>query len=68
MHFTVTSTEYKLPNGMKEVQGPKLGVFLSHQGLGRGNEQGLVSMQFTVFLVNMSCLIEKPICQSMPCD
>ena len=26
MHFAVTSTKYKLPDGMKEVQGPKLGV------------------------------------------
>ena len=26
IHFTVTSTKYKLPDGMKEVQGPKLGV------------------------------------------
>ena len=26
MHFTVTSTKYKLPDGMKGVQGPKLGV------------------------------------------
>ena len=26
IHFTVTSTKYKLPDGMKEVQRPKLGV------------------------------------------
>ena len=26
MHFTVTSTKYKLPDGMKEVQGPKFEV------------------------------------------
>ena len=48
MHFTVTYTKYKLPNGIKEVQGPKLEVFLTHQALGRGNEQGLAGMQFTV--------------------
>ena len=48
MHFTVTSTKYKLPNGIKEVQEPKLEVFLTHQGLGRGNEQGLAGMQFIV--------------------
>ena len=32
MHLTVTSTKFKLPDGMKEVQGPKSGVSYYFRG------------------------------------
>ena len=52
MFFTVPSTKYKLPDGMKEVQGPKLRVSSYFRGrlkaMGLGAFRGVFNRRCSI--------------------